>query len=242
MQKDQFIVGQSLRQVQHFLAEHAVEVPSAVACAAKRTLDAAVAALDAAATEQGALTRTVRGEVRRRAQLERTLRRRYLTPLVKFARAWLQGVPEFAALTPSTKALRSERLVRTAQAMAMAADKHADRLQAEFPADFLAQLRATATAVQRSFDTGVSGRVRRTGVTTEIRETLARGRRAVAAIDAVLGHTIVGNEALEREWRAAKRLRRRGSVSAAPAAAVAGTILPSANAPIEVEREVLAAA
>lgn len=246
MQRGQYHVGQSLRQVQQFLAEHATTVPSAVASAAKQELDTAVAALDQAATEQGRLTRAVRGEVERREWLERTLLRKYVTPLAKFARASLRGVPEFAALTPAASAFERERLVRTAQAMAVAADPHVDRLRAAaFPADFLDQLRAAAAAVQRSFDAGLAGRVRRTGVTKEIREVLASGRRAVATLDALVGHTILGNEALEREWRSAKRVRRNGTAGAESTSAVAGTIVPSAiasSAPATVEREVPAAA
>jgi hypothetical protein len=242
MEKGQYSAGQSLRQVQQFLTEHAITVPSAVASAAKKELDTAVAILDRAATEQGGLTRTVRGEVQRRGQLERTLLRKYLTPLAKFARASLRGAPEFAALTPPSRALRTERLVRTAQAMAVAAEKHVDQLkEGEFPSDFLDQLRSAATAVQRSFDTGATGLVRRTGVTREIREALARGRRAVAALDAVVGHTIVGNEALEREWRAAKRVRRRATVATEPDSVVAGAIVPTAQVPVSEEREVRAA-
>lgn len=211
MQKSQFHVGQSLRQVQQFLTVHAGAVPSAATSAAKRELDAAVAALDRAATGQDALARAVRGEVQRRGQLERTLLRKYVIPLGKFARASLRGAPEFASLTPSTKALRSERLVQTAQAMAVAAEAHVAALRAaEFPVDFIEQLRAAAAAVQSSFDAGRSGLVRRTGVTKEIRAALANGRRAVAALDALVAHTIDGNEVIEREWRSAKRVQRRG--------------------------------
>ena len=243
MQKGQFHVGQSLRQVQQFLTEHADAVPSAVASAAKQALDTAVAALDQAATEQGSLTRTVRGEVHRREQLERTLLRKHMTPLAKFARASLRGAPEFAALTPSARALARERLVRTAQAMAVAADQQVDRLrEAAFPVDFLDQLRWTAAAVQQSFDAGIAGRVRRTGVTREIREVLASGRRAVATLDALISHTILGNEALEREWRAAKRVRKTGKGAAEQASAVAGSIVPSAQAPAAPDREVSVAA
>ena len=212
MQVDQIHVGQSLRQVQQFLTVHADVVPSAIASGAKRALDAAVAELDRAATQQGSLSRTVRGEVQRRAELERTLLRKYVTPLVKFARASLRGAPEFAALTPSARAMRRERLVRTAQALAQAADNHVDVLRAAaFPADFLDQLRSAAAAVQQSFDSGLSGRVRRTGVTKEISSALAKGRQAVASLDALVAHTIVGNEALEAEWRSAKRVRRRAT-------------------------------
>jgi uncharacterized protein YaiL (DUF2058 family) len=243
MQKREYIVGQSLRQVQQFLTVHADAVPSAVASAAKQELDTAVATLDEAAIEQGSLTRRVRGEVRRREQLERILQRKYMTPLAKYARASLRGVPQFAALTPSARALRAERLVRTAQAMAVAAEQYVDQLEeAEFPADFLERLRTAAAAVQRSFDAGVSGRVRRTGVTKEIRAALASGRRAVARLDALMGHTILGDEALEREWRAAKLIRRRGTAARERSEAVAGTIAPATGASVAQDLELRAAA
>lgn len=221
MQRSQFHVGQSLRQVQQFLTVHANAVPAAVASAARRTLDAAVAELDRAATEQGSLARAVRGEVQRRLELERTLLRKYVTPLLKFARASLRGTPEFASITPSTRALERERLVQTALAMAVAAERHVEALRAaEFPADYLEQLRSAAAAVQRSFDAGTSGRVRKTGVTKEIRGALVKGRQAVATLDALVVHTIVGNEALEAEWRSAKRVRRSATtVLEVPAAA-----------------------
>jgi len=209
MQRSQLHVGQSLRQVQQFLTVHAEAVPTAVASEAKRALDAAVAELDRAATEQGGLTRNMRGEVQLRLELERTLVRKYMTPLVKFARASLRGSPEFASLTPATGRLHRERLVRSAQAMAAAADHHVDALRAgQFPADFVEQLRSAAAAVQQSFDARTSGRVRRTGVTQEISGALTKGRQAVATLDALVMHTIVGNEALEAEWRSAKRVRR----------------------------------
>lgn len=212
MEQTQFHAGQSLRQVQQFLTVHAGAVPSAAASTARRQLDTAVADLDQAAIAQGAITREWRGEVQRRATLERTLVRKYLTPLAKFARASLKGAPDYAALTPSSTDLERERLVKTAQAMAAAADAHvADLRQAHFPADFLDQLRSAAAAVQASLDAGAAGRVRRTGVTKQIRVTIASGRRAVATLDALVTHTIVGNAALEREWRSAKRVRRRNA-------------------------------
>lgn len=247
MQKTQFHVGQSLRQVQQFLTVHAVAVPAAAASAAKKTLDAAVAELDRAATEQGGLARSRRGEVQRRRELERALLGKYVTPLVKFARASLRGAAEFASLTPSYRKLYRERLVQTAQAMALAADNHVEAMRAaDFPADFVEQLRAAATAVQRSFDAGVSGRVRRTGVTKEIRATLAKGRNAVAVLDALVARTILGDEALEAEWRSAKRVRRTRTAADASAPEVAGVIVPSimptAKTPLGPELEVSAAA
>lgn len=236
MYQVQIHVGQSLRQAQQFLTARADAVPSVAASAAKKQLDTAIADLDRAAIAQGTIGRERRGEVQRRAKLERTLVRKYLTPLAKFARASLKGAPDYAALTPSSRALQRERLVKTAQAMAKAARSHVTELRAaSFPADFLDQLQAAATAVQASFDASQAGLVRRTGVTKEIRVALAAGRQAVATLDALLGHTTMGNEALEREWRSAKRVRRPNAPAAdagAKATAVAGAIAPAVAAAI----------
>ena len=82
----------------------------------------------------------------------------------------------------------------------------------------------------------------------QIRAVLANGRRAVAALDALVAHTIVGDEALEREWRSAKRVQSRAAaVEEEQAPEVAGaitpsTIKPSVIAPLGTEREVAAAA
>ena len=253
MQQHQIHVGQSLRQAQQFLVVHASAVPSAFASAARQQLDTAVAELDTAAIAQGTLTRESRGEVRRRAQLERTLVKKYLTPLANYARASLKGAPDYAALTPSARALERERLVKTAQAMAEAAGNHAaDLSDGHFPADFLDQLRSAAGAVQASLDAGAAGRVRRTGVTKEIRVALASGRQAVAKLDSLVRFEILGDEALEREWRAAKRVRRSGTPDAAvttnsgsqpETSAVATTATPRGQqAPGSTAQEVPAAA
>jgi hypothetical protein len=211
--------------VQQYLVENASAVGEANASDARRQLDTAIVAIDAAAAEQGTITREVRGEVHRRASLERLLVRKFMTPLSVFARAQLKGVPEYAALTPSTTSLERERLVQAAHAMANAADKHAAELaKAKFPVGFLAQLRAAADAVQSSFNAGGDKRVKKTGVTEKIAVAVREGRRAVGALDAVVRHVILGNEALEREWRSAKRVRQSHP---APAAAAAGTVAES---------------
>jgi len=57
-----------------------------------------------------------------------------------------------------------------------------------------------------------------------------------------VAHTIVGDEALEREWRSAKRVQRRAAAESDSAPEVAGAIMPSAKAPVTPEREVSIAA
>jgi len=208
MRSTQVHLSQSNRRVQTFLVDNANAVAQANASDARRQLDKAIADFDSASAEQGTLHRDVRGEVQRRRQLEQHLVARLMTPLAKVARALMKGTPEFAALTPSARSLSRERLVLAARSMADAAEKHVKELEAQFPAGFIAQLRAAADAVQASLDARAAMQVSRTGATKTIAVAARDGRKAVAALDGIVGHLIAGNERLEREWRAAKRVRR----------------------------------
>lgn len=234
MQISQIHRSQSLRRVQAYLTAHADALQGANASDPRHQLDTAVTAFDAAAAEQGTSDREVRGEVQRRASLEHTLIRKYLSPLSKFARASLKGVPEYAALTPSAKQLQRERVITAARAMALAADKHtAELTAAKFPPQFLAQLRAMADSIQVSLDTRAARMVVRNGATKKIEMALVQGRRAVAALDSVVGHLILGDDRLEREWASAKRVRQTpvATPTTQPAAPVAPATTVTLNTP-----------
>lgn len=225
MNSSQIRSGASLRRAQHFLDVNSSVVGEVNTTKARQQLDAAVAALDATATEQGTRAREARAVVVGRKQLENKLIRTYMTPLSKFARAELQGVPGFAALTPSANDLRTERLVQSARAMAAAADPLAAQLaEAKFPATFLADLRSAADAVRASIDTKQQKTGSQTGATKQIASALASGRNAVASLDARVSFFIRGNDRLEREWLAAKRVTK----STVPVTAQVPTALPPA--------------
>lgn len=225
MQQTQLYVGQSLHRAQQFLVTRADVVGSANASEQRKQLDQAVTAFDSAVLEQETSTREVRGEVNRRRQLERALVRKFMTPLAKFARASLVGVPEFLALTPSAQRLKRTRLVNTARSMVTAAEKYSAQLgAAEFPAGYLTQFREAVDSIGASLDTTAAKLVARTGSTNRIASAGKQGRQAIALLDSVVTHLILGDERLEREWRAAKRMRRVGTAEVVP-------IVESAAAP-----------
>lgn len=113
--------------------------------------------------------------------------------------------------------------------MATAAAPHAAKLTAsKFPADFVQQLRAAADAVRASIDTRAGHRVQGAGATKQVGSALRQGRNAVATLDALVSHLILGNDRLEREWRTAKRVVKVATRAAVRVdAAVAGTIRPA---------------
>jgi hypothetical protein len=233
MQRFQIHTSQSLRGVQQFLDAHAEVVGAANATDARQQLDAVIGLVDKVVVEQDTQSRETRGEVSRRRQLENVLIRRYMTPLAKLARAQLRVAPGYAALTPSAGALRTERLVVAARSMAIAAAPYAANLAAAmFPPDFLEQLRTAADTIQSSLDSRARKGVQRVGATRQVATALKQGRNAVATLDAIVSHLILGNDRLEREWRAAKRVQRAPSRAAAASPAVAGSIQPMSPVPL----------
>jgi hypothetical protein len=235
MRTQQVHVGQTLRQVQQFLDAHADVVGSANQSEARQSLNAAVTQLDASATEQGTRTRERHGEVSLRKQLEQQLVRKYMTPVAKLARSRLQGEPSLAALTPSGNALRSERLVQSARSVIEAAGSYTTQLvAARFPADFLAQFTNATDAVAASMQTRSVKHRDRVGATKSVQAALQQGRAAVAELDAVVSHLILGNARLEEEWRVARRVTRSSGVrsSATSATGTAPSVPATPGAPI----------
>jgi hypothetical protein len=91
----------SLRRVQDYLNVHAAELGSAVSAGVKQQLDNAIAQLDAFDNAQGSTKLELDGLINRRRALQAELRQQHMVPIAMFARARLQGVPDFAALTSS---------------------------------------------------------------------------------------------------------------------------------------------
>ena len=226
--------AQTLSRVQQFLDRHANVVGEINQTEARRSLDAAVAATDATVTEQGTRVRDIRGETYRQSDLEAALVQRHMLPITKFARAQLTDVPNFAALIPNVHRTKGTRLYQAAMAMAAAAEPYAAQFPAPtFTGDFIGRLRNAAVAVKNSVAVRADKRVQRIGATTQIAQSLAKGRAAVLTLDALLVHVLHDEPRLAEEWRVAKRIEglpgRTKSTSAAGTAA-ANTTTTSATA------------
>jgi hypothetical protein len=209
----------TLRRVQQFLDSHADVVGSINQSVARQELDAAYADTIALVNEQGTRTRTGRGERSNQATLERSLKRLHLTPIVKFARASLRGVPNFSALTPNVRPLSGDRLVKAANALIAAAEPYAAAFIAgHFPEDFNSQARQATSALQTSIEARSNEVVKRVGATRQIEETVKRGRAAIVKLDAVLARILDSDPRLAVEWQTAKRIQSRpGPVVTPPA-------------------------
>jgi hypothetical protein len=197
----------SLRRVQDYLNVHAAELGSAVSAGVRQQLDEAIARIDTFDNAQGSTKLELDGLISRRRALEVELRHKHMVPIALFARARLQGVPDFAALTNSGLRLERSRLVAAARAMATAATPHLDALVSNgFPSDTVTQLVAAADAVSSAMAERAGMHVRRVGATKGIEAQLRRGREAVAVLKAVVGKQAAGDLVMLAGWRVAHRV------------------------------------
>jgi hypothetical protein len=204
---------QSLRGAQLFVRGHVAEAGVLIGTAPLAQLDTAVDRIESAATEQGTCTRDALGERNNQLALERRLRKDHLSPIAKYGRAELAGVPNFKALTPATRNLEGARLVQVARAVGGAARPYlANFVEGHFPADFITQLSAAADAVQRSMDIRARKNQQRVNATEGIAGAISSGRAAVARLDARITRLVAGNAPLLEEWRVATRVRNKPGI------------------------------
>jgi hypothetical protein len=250
MESRQLYRFQSVRRVPQYLDAHDDILSAVNRSDLRKQLDAVVAQVEPATTEQDASQRTLRGELNNQRSLERTLKRDHMGPLAKYARAELDGVPNLAALTPAVKKLKGDKLVNAARALAKAAAPYAAQLEAgHFPADCLAQLGAAADAVEASIKARSARKLQRVNATKDIETAIDSGRALVKRIDARISRLIAHDPALVEEWRVAMRVAKkpgvpRGSAakSGASAPATGPALVPSTTPASAPAKEVTQAA
>jgi hypothetical protein len=199
MQYTQMLAG--LRQVQGFLDDNAAVVGTLDSGGGRRGLDDATAQLASLANEQGVHRTQGTGALASEKQLARALRRKHMWPIVKVARAKLPELANLEAVRmPSFRSNNTDLALRAGQ-MADTVQPYAAQLQdGGLTAGFLDRLRAaTAELLDAIASKGrhQSGRLRSTD---GIRKVVARARRAVGVVDALVRAQLGETEPLLTEW------------------------------------------
>jgi hypothetical protein len=175
----------------------------------KQQIDTAVAAITEAMTNQGTHDRLIAGHSSRQRALVQELDRKHLRPIRLFARAKLEGVPDFAALTALTKTASVNVVTRAALSMAAAATKYIDKLVAGgFPADEPKQILDLVAQIQAARAERQNLRVDRVHSTNRIDDMLAVGREGVRALNAVIVKQFADDAAFLAAWRSASRVEK----------------------------------
>lgn len=212
MQTRQGNAFETLRGAEHFLSEHARELPEVVGTGAHRRLTALIDELSTHVADQAANLLQARMATQTLAIRRWTLRQQHIGCIVAIARLELARTPEGAAFRMPPASLPVEKLAAVAHGIARAARGHATLfISAGLAADFADELdRAAddlvAAKLQRLHSRGV---VR--GATTGISRSLADGRRIVAVLDAFVRSAARGDAALLSGWSSVAHVPRLAS-------------------------------
>jgi hypothetical protein len=221
---------QSFRRASHFVASLPAGTASPAFAPALAQLDAVIAALTGhAVAQQGTRRLLAAGHARMRA-LRDALRQRHLAPALRAAHALGDENPELGALRMPDRNAGVERLLQETEAVAAVLERNAPALVAHgFPATFVADLRAAASAVRETVDERGARRVDGAGATAGVREQIDRGRRAVLLLDALVQRALHDDAGRLAEWRQAIRIGREGAGGRASRVPAAGD---STSAPV----------
>ena len=217
----------SLRRVQLFLDTPGDAVGPLKDTDARKQLDQAVEQGAAHIVAQGLAEREFGGFARTVKALVADLKGNHMTPLAKFARANLRGVPDYQRLADVPQNLSGGRLVSAAKAMAAAAQPYADQLaKAQFPTGSVQQLSAAADALDKALTDRATAQSERVGATAGVKQELALGREAVAKLDPIVLKKLAGQKDLLARWRQAKRVTLTPQLPAIPVVAPATVVPP----------------
>lgn len=232
MQFAHSIVLNTLQRVQSFMDANAGVLGALNRSAYRRILDAVVLTLSSHAVKQTASKRRGVAETAKQRVLRNALKVNRMRPIATVAASKLRQAPEFLALKMPPANTSSRRLIAAAGAMEEAAAGYIPTfLDAGLPADFLAQLRASAAALNTSVaNRGVTASSQ-TGATAGLKAEAARGRDAVHVLDSLIEPLLAGDTVLLVQWKTAKRFGGKGTVVSTTSidAAAKGVVPPNAS-------------
>jgi hypothetical protein len=219
MQTMQGSTLQSLVAVQNFLDAHPDVLATAAVAGTRQKLDDLVVQLTNHAAVQQGSQYMVQGATQTHRALRTALLRDHMAHIARIAKMDLPATPAVQPLKMPKGNLSVRRLAAVADGMAKAAAPFSDVFTgAGLPADFITQLTAASDAVVKSVGDRMQTKGARGGATQGLKTMLARGRRVVHTLDALVQTALHDDPVTLASWNIVKRVQRTGrSTAQAPA-------------------------
>jgi hypothetical protein len=171
-----------------------------------RTLAAAVDRIPGLERARQSVPLARRANQQDRTMVRQQLMTNYLAPLTAFARARRKKSPGYAAFSRLPSARGGKKFVAEVHAMATAATPFIpDLTAARFAPGFIASMTTLADRLDALYDAEETHRADSATSGETLRQTLAAGRAAVAALDPVVKH-LLGDSAAIAGWNLARRV------------------------------------
>jgi len=211
-------VIEALKRAKSFLANDGAvlaEEYEAEFARAQRKVDEVLMRLMTYGVDQDGGSRGAMGETAKQRQLRLDLRNDWLKPIAAIARRNLRVVPDYAALELPKASALAHAFSASARGMAAAAEVHREALIGYgLPETFVEDLNRAVDEFESSLSHRESNRNQRVAATKGLEEETKEARTVLAVLDALVRRWAKGNETLQRQWEAARLIRRRpGPVS-----------------------------
>jgi hypothetical protein len=200
-------------------------------------LDAALNDAVAAGANQDGLSRSILGL----GAETKTLRTQLISDeMVHVATIARQAIPDVVRMTEAFRVPRvtrkTEALLAAAESMAKAGEQYKDKLVAGgLSADFPAELRSAAAALNDVVTSRGSDVANRKGASTSFHEALVRGRKAVDTLTVLIKRQLKGDKATIASWTLLRRIPIVGvrTPSGTVVPAPVPVTVPAASAPVQ---------
>jgi hypothetical protein len=149
----------------------------------------------------------------------RVLLEQHIRTIVGAARLAEGKTPALTGITAPPLKTPTAALLAAAESNMRVAEQHQAVLTPILGEGFLEQLRAAMVEVQDATATGRTSRAKRAAATAALTAETERGKNAVRVLDGLVLRNLGGDVALEREWRARRKVVLSGRPSASSAEA-----------------------
>ena len=196
------------RRVQGFLDTNAPTIGTAVPPSLRAKFDAAVSQIVQFQHEQEAATAAAKGETVNQAALRSDLFKHLVAPIGKVAKINLRQSNDLPALVVPAAAQRRKDFVAKVNTLADTASKYEPMfVEHGLPADFIAQIRAGATAVAAS---AVARERQQSGLSAATKGLAVASKSVhdlIGVLNGILAKLFKTNLPLAADWKASKKIR-----------------------------------
>jgi hypothetical protein len=200
---------QVFRRIRDFLGQNSPPVSYGSVEKLVDQLKVVIDRLETFAREQSARASLAQAGTRIKRALAVAIRREFLRPIARAARALFPADTALLQTFPIPKVRDYEGTIAAAEAMAQNASAHKQRfVDAGFPDDFVERLQQAADDLREGMDARAEEFGKRSASTAGLRAEYARGRELVRVLDAMVAPRLVSAPERLAEWRTISRFAR----------------------------------
>jgi len=204
----------ALRGGQRFLDANDKALGTVNQSGARKALDTVTTEIASLADTQGTHRMQAIGERERELRLARRLKRRFVAPIVKIARAKLPEVPQFKGVVLPSANGNTAAFAALAESLAGAAEPFAQTfIDAGLSPDFVNETRAAAAELVQAIGGKGDFKSKRVKATDAITKQVRAAKRAMGMLDSLIKAELEEDDPLLAAWATSRLVIQRASAT-----------------------------